>query len=136
MAALTEDRGPRYLADSINETRKPAAASVTIFIGALVSRDATGNLVPAADVGGQLNRAIGVSRERLDNSASGSASTEQVTFVTRGVAVVPAGTLTEADEGLLVHAIDDTTLALTSTNGREFGILDKIEEGFAFVRFG
>lgn len=135
MAALTEDRQDNYHGDIKNQFRAPVAAAAVIYRGALVSFDADGFLVPNADTAAQANKAIHLALESSDNTA-GLDGDDTVLVMSHGMACFPVGTLVQADVGKTVHATDDATLALTSTNGRIVGPLDRIEAGQAIVRLG
>jgi len=92
----------------------PVAASSTIFAGALVARDASGNLVPGA-VATTLKKA-GRAKESVDNSA-GSAGDLTCDYETGCFAYKNSAStdeITKADIGNDCYIVDDETVAKTS----------------------
>jgi predicted RecA/RadA family phage recombinase len=135
MAAATKDRTGHLHKLLLEQSEAPVAASTTVFLGTLVSFNASGYLVPAADAAAQANKAIYLAIEKCINSTATNGA-KSCMIMTRGIALLPKGSLVQADVGKIVHASDDSTLALTSTNGREVGRLIAIEGSLAVVQIG
>jgi hypothetical protein len=135
MAALTADRTGTVRENLTEQQRMPVAASTTIYNGALVSFDATGYLVPAADSAGQDGLAIYYALEGCDNSA-GIAGEKSCLVMTRGSALLAKGVIVQADAGKIAHAADDGTLALTSTNNRPIGRIARVGSTTVAVQIG
>jgi hypothetical protein len=133
--ALTADRtGPLH--EPILELQEfQIAASTTIFLGALCSFNASGFLVPASDAAAQASKRIVLALENVNNSA-GANGAKKVRCMTRGTAILPKGALVQADLGKTIHATDDNTLALTSTNSRALGSLVRVDGSLAAVQIG
>lgn len=132
MAALTSDRTDNFKGRILAQHRIPVAAATTIYLGAMVSADASGYALGAADTAAQASKAIGIALEYSDNSA-GANGDETVMVMFAGEAEFPIGSLVQADLLKTVHASDDQTLALTSTNSREVGKLIGLSSTRAFV---
>lgn len=98
----------------------PVAASTHIYAHTMVSTNATGYAVPAADDAGQAGRAVWFALGEADNTA-GVDGELQVLVMTLGVARLETGALTQAAVGQVAHVLDDSTLALSSANSREIG---------------
>lgn len=130
MAALTKDRNtPRRDGDVVEV---PVAAAALIYAGAMVARNADGNAVAAADTAGLV--VIGRADARADNSA-GAAGAISVT-VRRGVFAWAHSALTRADLGKVLYAVDDQTVATTSTNAAPAGVLVDVDADGAWVKVG
>jgi|SRR3990170_2961893 len=127
MAALTQDRNTpvKYVERTV---RVPVATNVKIFVGALVSRNATGFLIPAADTAG--TKVIGVSSENVDNT--GGADGAKSALVMKGVfrlGTTGANAVTQADMGNDVYVSDDQTVlkAAGPTNDIPAGTLEAMD---------
>jgi hypothetical protein len=131
--ALTEDRSGRLHQIVLGQRKMPVAADAVIYLGALTTEDADGYHIPNDDVAG--DKAIYLALEHVDNTG-GADGDKDVLVMTLGVALLDAGTLVQADVGTVVHATDDETLALTSTNNRFVGRLLGIDGAQAAVRIG
>ncbi|MBK67915.1 MAG: hypothetical protein CMP22_07265 [Rickettsiales bacterium] len=114
--SLTKDRDTK--AKEAKRFYAPVAASTTIYKGALVARDASGNLVPGA-VATTLKKA-GVAVESVDNT--GSAGAVGCHYETGCFAFgnsTSTDEITKADIGNDCYIVDDETVAKTSgTNTR------------------
>lgn len=134
MAALTADRNtPLRLGDT---RTSPVAANVQIFAGALLMRDASGNVTPGAVATG----ALGVGRaEAAVNNTGGSAGDVTVTW-RRGVFLARnhgADALAAGDEDALCYFVDDETVAASDGGGArsKAGIVDEVTAQGVWVRF-
>lgn len=123
MAAATQDR--QGVVDPvhghvINCEDQPVAAATTIYAYTMVSFDAAGYAVPAADVAAQAGKLVVFALAGVDNSA-GANGEQSVRCMIRGVARMETGALTAASRGTTAHVLDDQTLATSSVNSREIG---------------
>jgi hypothetical protein len=112
MTALTSDRNTQRIEG--DHRQGPMAAAVKVFAGALVMRDASGNLTKGQTA---LNlRGIGMALERVDNSA-GSAGDLNLKYrggIFRFANSAAGDAIAVADIGKLCYAVDDQTVAKTS----------------------
>ncbi|PWE29971.1 hypothetical protein DDZ14_16140 [Maritimibacter sp. 55A14] len=135
MAALTEGRNtPQALGDI---RTGPVAAAALIFEGALVMRNAAGDLVPASTATGLMG--VGRAEERADNSA-GAAGDQNLAYrpgVFRFANSAGGDAIGQADIGKVVYAVDDQTVALTDGTGTrsKAGFVDAIDAQGVWVRF-
>lgn len=114
MAALTADRDtPKKYSAFFFST--PVAAATVIYAGALVCRNASGFLVPAADTAG-LATACGRAAQTVDNSAGAAGDLDAVVEAgifgfdgAAGLAAAPTAAL-----GTNVMCSDDQTVNLAS----------------------
>ena len=115
MTALTQDRNtPRFGGDVHFGS---AAAAALIYAGALVARNAAGDLVPGSTATGLIG--VGRAEARVDNSG-GSAGDLTVAFrpgVFRFANSASADELTKADIGKACWIVDDQSVARTSNSG-------------------
>ncbi len=118
--ALSADRQGVLYETIHGQTRVKLAADAVAYRGALMSFDAAGHGVPAADTAAQADRKIVMALHGADNTG-GQAGDHEVLCVTRGTILVPKGALVAADRGKVAHAADDNTAQLSSTNNRAFG---------------
>ncbi len=103
----------------------PVAASTKLFEGALITLNASGYAVKAADTTNFTF--VGVCDETADNS-SGSAGDIRVKVWTYGVIDVVAGfSAAAADAGLKVYATDDQTVDKVGTTTNDI-LVGKIVE--------
>lgn len=121
--------------DVLNQHVFPVAATATIFAHTLVSTNAAGFLIPAADDAGQSGKAVFFALGGADNS-TGADAAQDVTCMIRGVARLEKGALTQAAVGQTAHVLDDQTLALASTNSREIGVVVAFTATRAEVQIG
>ncbi|ACF01859.1 hypothetical protein Rpal_3357 [Rhodopseudomonas palustris TIE-1] len=115
MTALTADRNTPRLEGEMKQG--PVAAAVKIFAGAMVMRDAAGNITKGQTALGL--RGCGRAEEQVDNS-TGSAGDKTINY--RGGAYrfansASADEITRADVGKFCYAVDDQTVAKTSGSG-------------------
>jgi hypothetical protein len=135
MAALTADRNTAMRDGHI--VSLPVAASVKIYAGALVARDASGNATPGATATDILG--VGRAEAQADNS-SGSAGDLSVE-IRKGVFRFENSTgvdeITPADIGSDCYIVDDATVALTDGSGTRSvaGTVFDVDSDGVWVRF-
>ena len=136
MAALTEDRNTP---ESAGDRRSgAAAAAVLIYAGAIVMRDAAGNLTKGQTAAGLVG--VGRANARCDNSAgaAGDAQVEYFGGVFQYENSAAADEITVADIGAKCFAVDDQTVAKTdggATRSTAGTIVDVDARG-VWVRMG
>lgn len=134
MAALTKDRNtPRADGDLRSG---PVAAGTLIYAGALVMRDASGDLVEGQTAIGLVG--VGRAEARVDNSA-GSAGDVVATYrpgIYRFANSAAADEIAQADVGSLCYAVDDQTVAKTdgSSSRSPAGVVDAVDANGVWVR--
>lgn len=113
------------------------AAAVNVFAGAMLMRNAAGNILPAV-TGANL---IGVGRAEaaIDNS-DGAAGAQTVQFTAgrfRYANSAGADEITIADIGKLCFAVDDQTVAKTDDTAARSpaGIVEDVDDQGVWVRF-
>ena len=115
----------------------PMAASVTIFAGALVMLNASGNATPGAVATGQI--AVGRAEETVTNGATAAAAVVAVKAgVFRWGNSASADAITKAHIGDTCFIVDDQTVALTdgtSTRSAAGTIVD-VDDAGVWVRTG
>lgn len=132
--ALTQDNDTKRKDGQVNSD--PVAAAVTIFVGALVCLDASGNATPGATA--TTLTARGVATEQVDNSA-GAAGDKSVT-TRRGVFrfqnSAAADEIARADIGGIAYIVDDETVAKTDgTSTRSAaGVIEDVDDNGVWVR--
>jgi hypothetical protein len=123
MAALTTDRGGQIqIGPVLDQYKFPMAANTTIYLGSLVSFDASGNLIPAADTAAQASKAVYLALEGATNGTT--AGETRCMCMTRGTLIANAAGVNPvlaANRGSQAHAVSDNEVATTSTNSRAFG---------------
>lgn len=134
MTALTSGRNsPERLGDLRNE---PLAASVKVFSGALVMRNAAGYLTKGATATGCIG--VGRAEETVDNSAgaAGALNVEYRRGIFRFLNSGGGDQIAQADMGKLCYIVDDQTVAKTdgSATRSKAGIVDGIEGASVWVR--
>ena len=134
MPALTQDRGGAFqIGPTHDQHRFPVAPGTVIYMGALVSFDASGELIPAADVSSQAGKAVYLSLEHSERQAG--QGEVRCMCMTRGTLIADAAALsgvTAQQRGLPAHVVSDHEVATTSTNNRSFGrIVDVTAHGVA-----
>ncbi|PKP85826.1 MAG: hypothetical protein CVT80_00330 [Alphaproteobacteria bacterium HGW-Alphaproteobacteria-2] len=127
MAALTEGRNtPEALGP---DREGPVAAAETIFEGAMVMIDASGNLVRGKTATGLTG--AGVAQARADNAAgaAGAIAARYRPGIFRLANSAGADEITAADIGKAAWAVDDQTVARTSAaNTRsKAGVVDHVD---------
>jgi hypothetical protein len=113
MAALAADRSITF-ESTFHVATKTAAASITIYKGALLVNVSTGGLVkPAVDETTSTFAGIAL---------NGAAASTSVTYVTSGFAWIPCETNVDANSiGKALYANDDDTVTETATLGPVVG---------------
>jgi len=129
---LNQDRNGKLHGQVFIQKDFPLPADGRVFLGGMYSFNASGRLVRAANDAEQAGKAIVYALESVDNTG-GQDGRKRARCMVHGLAVVPAGSLTAAEIGKSVHAIDDDTLAATSSEGRVFGTLVALDGGLAEV---
>lgn len=113
--ALTADRNTRRAAGTVYSG--PVAAAVKCFAGALLVRDASGNIKPGVTATGLV--AAGRCAQYVDNSA-GAAAALDVPYeagVFRWGNSAAADAITKAEIGDDCYIVDDETVAKTDGTG-------------------
>ncbi|WP_255564463.1 hypothetical protein [Mameliella sp. CS4] len=115
MAALTADRNTARFEGDIRQG--DVAASTVIYAGALVMRDASGNLVEGQTATGLVG--AGRAEERVDNSAgsAGDLTCDYRPGIYRFANSSAADEITKAEIGDVCYAVDDQTVAKTDGSG-------------------
>ncbi|WP_372605598.1 hypothetical protein [Actibacterium sp.] len=135
MVALTKDRATPQKADGI-KSGSVAAASL-IYGGAIVMRDAAGNLVPGQTALNLIG--IGRAEERVDNStgAAGDLALRYRPGTFRYANSAAADEITAADIGAVCYAVDDQTVAKTdgTLTRSPAGIIEDVDAQGVWVRF-
>ncbi|MBV6636421.1 MAG: hypothetical protein KI788_10995 [Mameliella sp.] len=134
MAALTADRNtPRFEGDI---RQGDVAASTLIYAGALVMRDASGNLVEGQTATGLIG--AGRAEERVDNSAgsAGDLTCDYRPGIYRFANSAAADEITKAEIGDVCYAVDDQTVAKTDgTSTRSpAGLIEGVDANGVWVR--
>ena len=124
MAALTKDRKLKYQGEIRRTFTGDLAATTTIYLGAMVAKNAAGNIVPAADTAAL--KVVGVALEAVDNAA-GAAGAKKVQIGT-GVFEFDnlAGAIVQASKHALCYVGDDQSVstAAAMTNDIIAGLVD------------
>lgn len=134
MAALSKDRNtPRLEGDILRGT---VAAATTIFAGALVMRNAAGDLIEGQTATGLVG--VGRAEERVDNSAgsAGDLTCDYRPGIYPFANSAGADEITKADIGALAYAVDDQTVAKTdgSSSRSPAGVVVMIDTAGVWVR--
>lgn len=114
MTALAADRNTPQKGSVQFDHVFDVAASVTVFAGALVMLDASGNATPGDEATGQI--AAGRAEEYVDNAA-GSAAAKTVKVragVFRWANSASTDAITKAEIGDTCYIVDDQTVAKTN----------------------
>ena len=137
MAALTADRPRNIRGTPQSGPPMTVAASTTLYGGSLLSINAAGDVIPAADTASTL--VVGVCPEFVDNSA-GSAGDKTVSpqFGHSEAFEIVSTSLTKADIDLIavVSTDQDLTDATTATNDIAAGKVVGIEDGKVWIHVG
>ena len=110
MTALTKN-APRTRAGNGRLFSDPVAAATTIYAGALVALDASGNAVPAIPAAPVMR---GVALDKADNSG-GAAGDETVSMDRGHFLIANDGSLDRTDIGSDVYVVDDNTVGAAGT---------------------
>ncbi len=111
--ALAKDRDT--LQKEGTDIELPVAASTQIFGGGMVTTNATGYCVPAANTASFIF--AGVALAGADNSAVATDGAINVSLRRKGSFLFAASGLTAADVGKTAYVSDDQTITLTAGNG-------------------
>ncbi len=130
--AITADRTDALHGRIDSEIDIPVAASTTVYRGGLYSCDASGYLVPCDDAAAQASKKIVMALEGVDNS-SGANAAKSARCLVKGQIRLPASPIVQADLLKEIHATDNQTLALTSTNTRPLGRMVKLDGSVAVI---
>lgn len=137
MAALTADKNTRIRTGGATRTNVgDVAAATVIYKGALIAKNAAGNVVPASDTAAL--KVIGVAEEKVDNSA-GIAGAKTVPYITGvDVELVNAGgAILQASKHALCYVADDqsVTTAAVAVNDIPVGTVSEFTttKVFAYV---
>lgn len=135
MPALTTDRSTPMLMGDLREGT--VAAAKLIFAGAMIMRNAAGDLLPGATATNLVG--VGRAEVRADNSdgAAGDITVRYRAGVFRYDNSASTDELTAADIGAVCYAVDDHTVAKTSaTNTRsKAGFVEMVDDLGVWVRF-
>lgn len=133
MAALNTERHTAMRKGDLRE--EPVAATVKIWAGALVMRNAAGFLTKGATATGCVG--VGRAERTVDNNGAAGAATAEYRVGTFLFANSAAGDLiTLADIGKACFIVDDQTVAKTDGTGTRSraGIVDGVEGTGVWVR--
>jgi hypothetical protein len=134
MTALAEDRNtPRKQGDILSG---PLAASVVVYGGAIVMRNATGYLTKGATATGLVG--AGVAQERKTGGASaGDESLKYRKGVFRFANSASTDEITIAEIGKLCFAVDDQTVAKTDGSAARSpaGFVEDVDANGVWVEF-
>lgn len=135
MTTLTSDRNtPQRLGDY---RAAPVAANVKIHGGALLMRDASGNLTPGATATGSVG--VGRAEAGADNTG-GQAGDVTVRYSAGIFAFENSGggdAIDATDIGNVCYIVDDQTVAATDGTGTRSpaGFVDEVDGSKVWVRF-
>lgn len=133
MVALTSDRNtPRAEGD---ERVGTLGASQAIFAGAILMRNASGDLIEGATATGAFG--VGMALERVSSVGAGSTTIRYRPGVFRYANSSAGDLITKADIGAACYIVDDQTVAKTNgTNTRSpAGAIDGVDALGVWVRF-
>jgi len=135
MAALTAGRNTPRLDDSL--VSGPVAADTTIYAGALVARNAAGDLIEGGTATGLVG--VGIAEREADNAggAAGDATVVVIPGIARMENSAAADLIAADDIGKLCYIVDDQTVALTNgTSTRSAaGLIVGVDAVGVWVRF-
>ncbi|WP_149589825.1 hypothetical protein [Tabrizicola flagellatus] len=133
MVALTQDRNtPRAEGD---ERTGLLGLNQAIFAGAILMRNASGDLIEGATATGCYG--VGMALERQASTAAGATAIRYRPGVFRFANSAAGDLITRADIGAVCYIVDDQTVAKTNgTNTRSpAGIVDSVDAQGVWVRF-
>lgn len=115
MAALAQERLTDFLGSYPGRKTLPMKAATTIYKGALVAIDASGNAQPAGSTAGGSIRCLGVASATMANPGGAGAQKIEITpgiykFLNKGGDLVTAAMV-----GADCYVEDDQTVRLTAT---------------------
>ncbi|MEO0861549.1 MAG: hypothetical protein AAFY65_13110 [Pseudomonadota bacterium] len=135
MAALTDNRNTFERGGDV--LSGPVAAGVLIYAGALVVRDAAGNLLPGTPGAGDFG--VGRAEERVDNTggAAGDATVRVKVGKFRFNNSAGANAIARANIGAVAWIVDDNQVALADGGGTRSpaGIVHDVDDQGVWVRF-
>ncbi|MEM9972199.1 MAG: hypothetical protein ACFB11_00815 [Paracoccaceae bacterium] len=135
MAPLTKGRTTPEFAGDFRE--QSVAAGAVIYTGAMLMRNAAGDLLPGAVAAG----GVGVGRANHDVNNTGGAAGDVTVRYKRGCFGFANGTggdeITKADIGNVCFILDDQTVARVDGGGARSpaGIIDDVAGAVVHVRF-
>ena len=136
MTALSADRNTPSRAGV--EFLDPVAAAKTIYAGALVVLDASGNAAPGSTATGLIAR--GVAQAAVNNSggSAGDASVPSRAGVFRFENSASTDAITRAEIGDPCYIVDDQTVAKTdgTSTRSEAGTVVDVDDDGVWVRIG
>lgn len=132
--ALTGAKFNNYIPSKSNIRMYEVAASTVIYRGALVSINAAGYLIPAADT---VNTFVaGVAKDNIDNSAGDAGDVSAPVDIGGGLLLVKHAYLTgfgtddleQSDIGTAVVVVDDETVDFVGNTDQDIpvGVIDSI----------
>ncbi|MCU0902443.1 MAG: hypothetical protein MUE83_01030 [Tabrizicola sp.] len=133
MPPLTQDRNtPRAEGD---ERQGTLGANQAIFAGAILMRNAAGDLIEGATAVGSFG--VGVAQERKSSVAAGVEAIRYRPGVHRFANSTAGDLITKADIGTVCFIVDDNQVARTNgTNTRSpAGTVDGVDANGVWVRF-
>ncbi len=119
----------------------PVAADVVIYKGAMVALDSSGRAMPAGALAGGSVRVVGKSSAYYDNDGGAAAAFDvEVEFGVFGWQnSADADAIADDDAGKACYAVDDQTVALTSSSATlpSAGLISEVgEDGNVYVWMG
>lgn len=131
---MTKDRNTKSrLGDARAE---PMAATVKVFAGGILMRNAAGFVTKGATATGAVG--IGIATDTVDNpGAAGAATVICVAGIFAFANSAAGDAIAQADVGKVCFIVDDQTVAKTNGGNTRSpaGIVDGIEAGRVWVRF-
>lgn len=136
MAALTQERLPDFFGNYPSRKTLPMKASVTIYKGALVAIDASGNAQPAGLTAGGSIRCLGVAQHTRTNGAVAGVEKIEVLPGIYKFANKAGDLVTAAMVGADCYVEDDQTVRLTATGAPVAGKVVAVESDGVRVLVG
>ena len=122
-----------HIAGAIHtQYRFPIAPGVEIHKGKLYGFNASGQLVAPDAADADADRLVVFALERATGNAT---ATVKALCAVSVIALIPRGTLTDADRGKPVHATSFESAATTGT-GRACGVLLDVDANTAAIKLG
>lgn len=134
--ALAQDRmTKRRAGDRFND---PVAAATTIYTGALVVLDASGNAAPGSTATGLKARGLCIERADNSNGAAGDIGVETETGVFLFANSAGADEIDRSDIKGTAYIVDDETVAATdgSSSRSAAGVIEDVDDAGVWVRIG
>ncbi len=134
MSMTQNEKAPEALGLKIN--RDPVAATTTIYEGAIVCLDSSGNAVMGSSTTGLIARGVN-KRVKVDNSTglAGDLYVESEGGVF-GLKNKSGDEVTAAEIGDVCYISDNNEVCKTSTSKSVAGVVVKLEAGLVFVSIG